>query len=404
MKLIKFYCPAVLDLLLTWNLIAASPDIVAATTDALARVGPRGGVGPDVPLTDKEHSAFNTIITVDGKDAKAIQAACDQAVKQTGAIVFLPAGIYSVETEIKVPGGIIVFGEGSKTVIQTVAKDTHLFSVTGDGVRFTRLKLARADQTSNADNRTWGISASRVKNLHIDHCELAGFSYASNFDADATVQVDHCLIHHNAQDGMGYGVAVSSGAQVLVCDNEFSENRHSLASNGALDWGALKEGEMRKHVPGFGKTHWDFIHNFVHGDSVPRVNQAAVDTHPGMDGTFRVEANRFEDMRFAIEPSDGSGEIIGNSFSNFHGDKPTAIWIFTYAHNGNPVENAMPNHITISNNTFGPDFADSEAKAASIKYRIDDGEQITVDGVLAPNTANGSTQAVPIPRQVPLEN
>ncbi len=54
----------------------------------------------------------------------------------------------------------------------------------------------------------------------------------------AAAQLDHCRIHHNLRDGLGYGVAVYSGAGVLIVDNEFGQNRHSLASNGPWTGGA----------------------------------------------------------------------------------------------------------------------------------------------------------------------
>ena len=174
-------------------------------------------------------------------------------------MVFLPAGEYVFETTVDVPGGLTVVGEGSKTLIRTKNKNTHLFHVDGDRVRFARLKLHGADTTTSTDNDTYGISVGGKKDVRIDHCELLGFSYATSFGGEAMAQVDHCAIHHNMRDGLGYGVAIYSGAYILVIDNEFSQNRHSLASNGALDWSSPKHVGKYLHKPGVRKTHWEFI-------------------------------------------------------------------------------------------------------------------------------------------------
>lgn len=198
--------------------------------------GPRGPVGPDVPLREAEKRQLARRIAVEGFTAAAVQAACERVTEEGVQVVFLPARQYVFEEEVRVPGGLTVSGEGSETICRTGGKSTHLFRADGHSVRFTRLKLQGADTTPSTDNNTYGISAYGKRDVRIDHCELLGFSYATDFGDEATAQVDHCAIHHNMRDGLGYGVVIHSGAYVLVADNEFSQNRHSLASNGALDW------------------------------------------------------------------------------------------------------------------------------------------------------------------------
>ncbi len=376
--------------------------VVAAEQDSpQAAAGPRGPVGPDVPLSELDHKELARSIRVEGQTSAAVQAACDRAARENIPAVFLPAGEYVFDSEVPVAGSLTICGEGSKTVCRCKARATHLFRVEGDRVRFTRLRLLGADTSRSQENDSFGITVRGRKNVRIDHCELLGFSYAISFYDDATGQVDHCAIHHNARDGLGYGVAIYSGAYVLVADSELGNNRHSLASNGTLDWGQVKPGDIRRHKPGFRKTHWEFIHNRVRGDR-DTMRHWQVDTHPGMDGTFVVEGNLFEDLRMGVGIVDGSGLIEGNVFRDFSGYRPAAIIIRYGTHNGIAVENTMPNNIRISGNTFVGSFAegvlpDGEEHALPAKYRLGKAENITIEGQMLPET-RGERKPPPIPK------
>jgi hypothetical protein len=219
-----------------WIVLSGSAVILASLASALGSdrkvgelpvlLGPRGPVGPDVPLTETEKWQLAGWVAVEGRSAAVLQAACERAIKEKVRAVFLPAGEYVFETTVRVPGGLTLFGEGSKSICRSKGKDTRLFKVEGDLVRFTRLKLQGADTTRNEDNNTYGISVNGRQKARIDHCELLGFSHATDFGSEASGQVDHCTIHHNLRDGLGYGVCILSGAYVLVTDNEFSQNRH----------------------------------------------------------------------------------------------------------------------------------------------------------------------------------
>ena len=246
------------------------------------------------------------------------------------------------DKRVDVPGGLTLIGEGSRTVCQAAYEEVRLFVVEGHNVRFTRLKLSGADTTADTSNNTRGIVVNGGQNVRIDHCELLGFSYALSFGNEATGQVDHCIIHHNLRDGLGYGVAIHSGAYVLVMDSEFYQNRHSLASNRALDWGSPKRLGRYVHKPGFRKTHWEFVHNSVGSNDESTYELCAVDTHPGMDGTFVVERNIFENLRHGVGISDGSGIVRHNVFRNLRTRttfRPViAISISSGTHNGIPVE------------------------------------------------------------------
>jgi hypothetical protein len=212
--------------------------------------------------------------------------------------------------------------------------------------------------------------------------------------------VDHCAIHHNLRDGLGYGVAIYSGAHVLVCDNAFSQNRHSLASNGALDWSSPKRLGRYVHKSGVRKTHWEFIHNRVGPHDESRNELCAVDTHPGMDGTFVIEGNVFEGLRHAIGIRDGSGVIRGNVFRDFRGKsfrKFIAISIAAGAHNGIPVEGCMPHDVVIEGNVMRPEGAAYEP------YAVGEAKNIVIDGRRVPETAADAPPPPPLPRLVPMD-
>jgi hypothetical protein len=386
---------------------AALPAGARAETGRTETVGPRGPVGPDVPLGEAEKARFAKRLSVAEHTAAAVQAACDRAVKEGAGVVFLPAGEYVFDATVRVPGGLTVLGEGAASVVRTAAKGTHLFEAAGDRVRFTRLRLQGAEATPSTENDTYGISVAAKKNVRIDHCELAGFSYATNFADEAAAQVDCCRIHHNLRDGLGYGVALYSGAHVLVTDNEFGQNRHSLASNGALDWSSHKKAGRYLHKPGVRKTHWEFVHNRVSGDDKTANRLCAVDTHPGMDGTFVVEANLFENIRHGVGIRDGAGLIRGNVFRNLTGYRPVAITIGYGTHNDIPVEGTMPHDIQVADNVFENAgdrvfadgiLAESAEHAAPAKYRLGRAENITIEGRLAPATRKEGLAAPAIPR------
>jgi len=355
-----------------------------------------GPVGPDVPLSEAEKGLFAKYITVEGRTAAAVQIASERAAKEGIRVVFLSAGQYVFDKEVRVPAGLTLLGEGAKTLCRTADRSVHLFRVEGDRVRFTRLKLQGADTTPSSDNNTYGISVSGKQNIRIDHCELLGFSYATSFAGEATAQIDRCFIHHNLRDGLGYGIAIYSGAYVLVGDNEFSQNRHSLASNGALDWSSPKRLGKYIHKPGVRKTHWEFIRNRVGSNDQSPYELCAVDTHPGMDGTFVIENNIFENLRHGIGIRDGSGLIGHNVFRNLRTVtkfRPLVAVSVSYGtHNNIPVEGCMPHNIEIEDNVF---IIKESVKYE--KYSLGKAQNITIDGKLVPKT-QVERPAPPIPR------
>jgi hypothetical protein len=262
--------------------------------------GPRDPVGPDVPLTAAEVSAFSRRVTVAGFTAAAIQAACDSAKAQGIPTVFLPAGTYTLTTYVNVPGGLTILGAGSGTLLKPSTAYGQMLYTRGDNTRYTRLKMVgpAALQWLQGDREATarGIEAWSVQNVRVDHCDISGMAYATLFQNNASGQVDHNRLHHNQVIGYGYGVSVAAGANVAVVDNAFSDNRHSLASNGG----------------GTRPSTWDFSHNSVTNLNPSIYQQAQVDTHAGFDGVFTVSSNDFSRLDTAVGLYNGAGTISGN--------------------------------------------------------------------------------------------
>ena len=372
--------------------LAAVAVCVAAA--GAGEVGPRGVVGTDAKWTAAESGRFARRVIVTKRSSAGVQAACDAAGGAGATLIYLPPGRYVFDATVKVPAGLTLIGAGSKTVCAAAGPRTHLFETAGDGVRFTRLKLVGADATEANTNDSYGIDVRGSQNVRIDHCELSGFSYATTFADECTAQVDHCHIHHNLRAGLGYGVAIYSGAYVLVTDNRFAQNRHSLASNGTLNWSSPKHLGKYVHKPGR-KTHWEFVRNLVGTNDASKYELCAVDTHPGMDGTFVIEGNVFEGCRLAVGIRDGSGIIRGNRFREPHskaGRSLTGILVRYGKHNDIPVEGCMPNNIRIEGNTF-----QAKAGIKYSRYSIGRAENVWIDGERVESTKGGRA-APAIPR------
>ena len=245
-------------------------------------IGPRGTIGPDTPLNDAEKTRFKRRTTVERRSAAAVRTACENAVKDGLAIVFLPAGEYVFEKTVGVPAGLTLLGEGSRTLVCT--------------------------------------------------------------------------------GGVGRYV----------------------------------------HKPGVRKTHWEFVHNRVGSNDKSPHELCAVDTHPGMDGTFVVASNLFENLRHGVGIRDGSGRIRGNVFRNLRTvtnfRSLTAISISSGKHNNIPVEECMPRDIQVEDNVFVMD--------EGVKYeacRVGKAENIVVDGELVPETEIERPTPRPLPRLVPMD-
>jgi pectate lyase-like protein len=332
------------------------------------RTAGSGAVGPDAPLTVAEAAAFTRRITVGAKTNLGVQAACDQASQAGGGVVFLPTGTYLFSGTVTVPAQVALLGAGSATVLKASAWNVYMFAATGDQVRFSRLKFSgwttawtNGSAAPGAYNASRGIQASG-KNIHIDHCDFSGFDMALLFYGEATALVDGCTFRQNRVIGGGYGVSLYLGAWVRAVDNEFSDCRHMLASNGDINHSGTRP------------AAWEFVRNHVFNLEPSSRQQSAVDTHSAFDGSFLVEGNRFDaHPKEAIGILAGSGLIAGNQFSGM----PIGVRFLSTSENG---VIGVPHDVRIEGNQFSGSFASKYVIAAASR-------NIVIDGVLVQSSA-----------------
>lgn len=349
--------------------------------------GPRAATGPQVPLSTLERTLKRAATRPADPTPSAIQKALDLAATTTKAVA-LSSGDVLLKEPLRLPAGVTLFGEGEQTTIKAAEKGSVLIAVTGANARVTRLMLEGFDRRWSAVNDSRGVVVSKQSGARIDHCQIAGFSWGVLMEEEASGTVEACGITDNLRDGLGYGVGAMSGAYVKVVDNEFAHNRHSFTANGAIDDAKGTADGMWHQRPGIRPTRFEFCHNLVRNDWRVRWTLAAVDAHAGMSGTFRIENNRFEQIRWAIAVAAGSGVINGNE----------QVFLFPWASaiigivldeeqlNGFPVEGARPKMVEIAGNTF---------VGVVEPYRIKGADNVILDGALVETTRVPALVALP---------
>jgi parallel beta-helix repeat protein len=208
---------------------------------------------------------------------------------------------------------VILEGAGSDQTRLIHQSDGYMISISGDNVRITGLEFE-----GPVDDHA--IRCGGNKNAYIDHCEMHGFKYANAVTNFCSATFEHNNIHDNPVSGYGYGIMVTSGAYAMIRNNEFSNNRHSVASGG-------------KGAEPNWNTGYDFIHNHIEKDD-NTARDVAVDGHAGIHGRIRISDNVLENITYGIGLRDGWGEIRRNTFRNISGyilklDEPTysGTWI-----------------------------------------------------------------------------
>ncbi|MBQ3065634.1 MAG: right-handed parallel beta-helix repeat-containing protein [Clostridia bacterium] len=78
-----------------------------------------------------------------------------------------------------------------------------------------------------------GITAGN--DMRVDNCEISGFGHGGIHLPVGVkgVRVDHCYIHHNQTNGLGYGIVHNNGTESVIEYCLFNYNRHSIAGTGA---------------------------------------------------------------------------------------------------------------------------------------------------------------------------
>jgi hypothetical protein len=140
---------------------------------------------------------------------------------------------------IAVPAQVTIASSGSPgALIYTDELDTlPLFRTSGEGVRFTGLRLRGPDPdigaTPYGTPLARAIDAYHADNLQVDHAELSGWSHAAiMLDYAHRAWIHHDSIHHNRRTGLGYGVLLNHDATALIERNSFDYNRHAIAGTG----------------------------------------------------------------------------------------------------------------------------------------------------------------------------
>ena len=209
-----------------------------------------------------------------------------RSLKGQPGIVAIPLGEFAPGT-VNVPAGVIIEGAG---VAQTRLRGV-LFQVQADNVRITGLEIA------GRNGNSW-LYQHGCHNLYVDHCDMHGHGEATRIGQYASATFEENHIHDNDQ-GLGYGIEVTTGAYAMVRRNRFERNRHSIAGGG-------KSGHVLSEYESF-PTGYDFLENQVRFE--PQNHDVAVDMHPTGHGRVRITKNTFAEVSSAIGLKDGWGEI-----------------------------------------------------------------------------------------------
>jgi hypothetical protein len=145
---------------------------------------------------------------------------------------------------IEVPAQVTIASGGSPgALLFTDQLDTlPLFRASGEGIRFTGLRLRGPDPeigaTPYGTPLARAIDGTHADNLQVDHAELSGWSHAAvMLDYAHRGRVHHDSIHHNRRTGLGYGVLLNHDATAVVERNSFDYNRHAIAGTGRRELG-----------------------------------------------------------------------------------------------------------------------------------------------------------------------
>ncbi|WP_292366544.1 CARDB domain-containing protein [Methanoculleus sp. UBA208] len=128
-------------------------------------------------------------------------------------------------------------GSPGGRIYQTSA-GTRLFTIGGQNVRITGLRIEGPQKDTSASSTNVGIYTS-YRNLEVDNCEIFGWGNAAigiagtgGSDMKTGAYIHHNYIHHNQVAGLGYGVCLSSGGVALVEANYFDYCRHAITGAG----------------------------------------------------------------------------------------------------------------------------------------------------------------------------
>ncbi len=292
------------------------PERTAVTIDGVtygAEGNDRGPIGGGPGYADVVTAGDRTV-----RDLDSLTHAL--ATAEPGEVVFVPGDVTIDLTAaclidglvLEIPAGVTLAsdrghgGSPGALLFSDHLATRPLIRVTGDAARVSGLRLRGPDPERRLDHhrrsfrgdhppgrtRYYALPTSdgirtRHDRLRIDNCELAGWSHAAiDLRGGDGHLVQHCFIHHNQRQGLGYGICHDVAFSTIE-RNLFDWNRHSIAGTGR---------------PGSGYVA---RHNVERGTSLSHL----FDMHGGRDrkdgtdvaGTrVRVERNTFLCERTAV--------------------------------------------------------------------------------------------------------
>ena len=322
------------------------------------KIGPRAGAMRALPLVLLLAGPAPGL-RVDGFSGEAVQEAVFSA--SDGDTLLFPAGDYVftgtvvIDRSLTLRGaaqladvGVVEPGEpnqpphwdGTPSVCLTEDPDLVLFRVESEAVTFERLKLVGA--ITHEEGSGDGITVLGHDRLVVRNCEVTRFRQGVAFRNSRRSVVTGSYLHENYRNGFGYGVSISGpvmatgGSEVSIYRNEFTFNRHSIASNSP-------------------ETRFTVEDNYFHDNDLEEW-QACVDTHAQGGYAIRavVRGNIFERTR-PMGFKSGSLEITGNYFDPGCGDYSvggysTMLDFSIPTHNGEFIPEAILHDIYIADN------------------------------------------------------
>jgi len=208
---------------------AAEGSIGSGLEETEADGGPLGG-GEGYGRTVARAAADHVVETREALGDALSKAAA-------GDVVFVPDGtaIALGESTFTVPSGVTLASnrgvDGAAGGLLYADEETEAMYVHADA-RVTGLRI-RGPYEDYFDPGWYAVGTGLQvvgDDAEVDNCEVWGFAYAA-VDCRADAYVHHSHVHHNARDGLGYGVLANDG-HPLVEWNYFDYNRHSMVSSG----------------------------------------------------------------------------------------------------------------------------------------------------------------------------
>ena len=332
-------------------------------TTANQRIGPRAGAVRSLPLLLLLAGPAPGL-QVDGFTSEAVQQAVFSA--SDGDTLLFPAGDYVFTGTVVIDRSLTLRGaaqlmevgvvepgepndppywEGTPSACITADPDLLMFRVESEAVTFEGLKLVGAitHETGSGD----GIAVLNHDRLVVRSCEITRFRKGVDLMNSRGSVVTGSYLHENYRNGFGYGVSITGpvmaagGSEVSIYRNEFTFNRHSIASNSP-------------------ETRFAVESNYFHDNDLVEW-QACVDTHA--QGGYAIRAvvrdNIFERTR-PMGFKSGSLEITGNYFDPGCGDYSvggySAMLDFSIpTHNGEFIPQAILHDIYIADNVNATD-------------------------------------------------